>query len=629
MAWAAIDPDGKLAIGCAQSENHLAQQIPGCNLSKTDGLWRVPLSWPAYVAMRTVWGSQPLTVFPALQAWASNAWSDVQIAYGLRSQIDAPPQTRADLVVIEASLADTAPHLFTHQRGAVAWLATMKRAMLEDPLGNGKTPSVIRALQLMEFREKGSALPALVVCTGAALYGWLDEFAAWAPEIKVQIVTGTALKRRRALEEPADVYLLAWPNVRLHTRLANYPGQRYVRCTECGGIDPKVKAGRCEVHLKELNTKTLKTIVADEAHRMQDAKSKQTRAVWHLAFSAPNFWPVTGTPVTDAIDTLWPILHGIDPEGFPSKSRYLDLFAIKDYSWHGGFEVLDIRPDTAAAFHAIVQPLMRRIPKEMARPDARRLPDIFRYPEMEPSQAAAYAQLKKDLLADLGGYTMVPDNAVVKFGRLCQLAATSIEIRDGEDQRGFTTQVVELVPPSSKVSDLMEYLSDHPGQLVVAANSPRLITLAGQKLADAKITHCKIVGGMSAQDKHQAIQWFQNGECRVIFLTQAGGESITLTAANTIFFMQPDPSLISREQKIGRVDRIGQPDPVQVVYSISRGTVEERLYKLGCEKEERAASVTRDADLLRWIIQGDDNDVTKAQRAAQQGPQQLPFPAQG
>lgn len=628
MAWAAIEPaeyngvGPRLAVGCSKSENHLCEQIPGCNYDKKDGIWKVPLSWPGYVAFRTVWGSQPVTEAPGLLEWASGAWSRVQQAYQLRSALDCGPAVRTELEDIEGG-----KRLFGFQRGGVQWLTSMGRTILEDPQGNGKTPQLIRSLQVLAGR-KDSPLPTLIIAPGAALYGWRDELAAWAPEFSVKIIEGTALRRRRVLEdeEPADVYLIAWPNVRLHTRLGRYYGQAFVRCDEHGGVTGKTIA-QCEVHEKELNAISWGTVIADEAHRMKDARSKQTRAVWHLMHSARFAWPVTGTPVSDNIGDLWPLLHAVDPLAWPAKSRYLDLYAVKGYAWGGrGVEVLDIRPDTAAAFHASVQPLMRRIPKEIARPQMPpRLPPVFRYPELTPKQATAYRQLRKEALAELEGATVVPRNALVAFGRSCQLASAMIETRDGEDRDGFTTQEVDLVLPSSKVDDLIDFLGDNPGQLVVAANSPRLVELAEKRLSDPKhkITHCKIVGGMSPAESAQAREWFQAGDCRVIFLTSAGAESITLTASDTVFFLQPDPSFLSREQKIGRVDRIGQPSAVRVINSITPGTVEERLYKLGCEKEERAGSVTRDADLMRWILTGEDHGAQAQRPASEQGQEPL------
>jgi SNF2 family DNA or RNA helicase len=110
---------------------------------------------------------------------------------------------------------------------------------------------------------------------------------------------------------------------------------------------------------------------------------------------------------------------------------------------------------------------------------------------------------------------------------------------------------------------------------------------------------------MSREDQYAANMAFQAGDARVIFINAAGSESIDLQAASTIYFMEPDTSFLSREQKIGRVDRYGQQFPVRQVYAISPGTVDERRYQLGCDKAERHDAVARDADLLRWILSGE------------------------
>ena len=610
MAWAAIDPDGPyLAIGCDMAEQHLCLQIPGCTFTKKDRIYRAPLSWATYVAFKTVWSSQPVTEYPALLDWAASAWQDVRLAYALRSQLDATGKVRDELHEIENREAQGLT-LFPYQRGDVQWLLTQKRAWLTHPRGVGKSPPVIRSYQVLRLR--GERRPMLIVAPPAALRSWARKMEAWAPELRVQVVAGTALKRQRALAAEADVYLIGWSSVRYHTRLARYPSQAFVRCTDkaCGGVDPKITPGRCEVHTKELNRLQWAVVVADESHRMGNATSKQTRAVWWLAGQAEYFWPLTGTPVTVNIKGLWPQGHAVDPAQFPVQGRYLDLFAEKKLEWHGGTEILGIRPETERAYHGIVQPLMRRIPREIARQFQPPLLDpVFRYPVMTPAQERAYKEIKKRLLADFEGTgTLVPANNVVRFGRLCQLASASIELADGEDIDGFTSQLVELALPSNKADDLLEVLEDYPGQLVVAANSPRLVELMARKLDSVKISHSRIVGGMNHYQQDEAAVQFQNGQVRVCFITAAGAEAIDLFAASTIYFAQPDPSFDSREQKIGRLDRIGQQFPVLPIYAITPGTVEQRLYDLGSIKEARAGQVTRDADLMKWIIQGDDSD---------------------
>jgi len=627
MAWAEII-NGKLTIGCSQVENHLATQVPGCNFDKSSNTWHAPLSWATVVTVHMLWHGQELDVGPDLAAWSKNAYEDVVYAWSLRSQL-------GDLLLDDAEAAlldefddksepfpDGRPRtLYPFQRAGAYYLYNRRSAVLGDEQGNGKTPQLIRALQLAEALGP-DPLPALVVCSVAAIRNWERELNRWAPQLRTVVVDGTALRRRQAIERTdADVWIIGWPNVKAHTRLEAYPGTRFIRCKACGGIDEGIPAARCEVHLKDLNQtgRPWRTVIADEAHRMQDARSKQTRALWWLLHQAEYRWLATGTPIADNIGQLWPLLHGLDTATAPSRSRYLDLFAVKEHNFHGGVTVLGIRPETAETFHSFVQPMIRRIPRKVALPFLpTRLEPVFRYPAMSPAQKRTYDALRKQAVVELEGQLIVPPNTLVTFSRLCQLASAMLEVVEGEDAEGFTLPLPRMTMPSSKVADLLDFLEDEEGQLVVAANSPQLVALAEKALAAKKITHCKIVGGMSADDMDQAVTWFQRGDCRVIFITAAGAESVTLTAAHTIFFMQPDPSWRSRDQKICRIDRIGQEGHpqggVRIVYSITPGTVEERLFQLGEEKGERAAQVTQDANLLRWLIKGEESTETQAEQ---------------
>jgi len=600
MAWAAIDPgDGqpggdKLAVGCSRSEYGLCEQVPGMTFSKKDAIWRVPLTWQAWVAFRTAWGSQPHTISPGLAEWADEQWNIVQSQLDLRKFTDVPVSERADALLDKFDAASPGRSLFGPQRAGAFWLWYMKRAMLEDPQGNGKTPQAIRAMQLQHHYGKG---PFLVVCRGAAARNWAREVSLWAPELEPYVAAGTATARRRVIEHfksagKSGVLIVPWPDLRLHTRLAAYPGQEFVRCDEHGGSTGK-SAVQCEVHDKELNEFEFHTVIVDEAHRMKDARSKQTRAVWHLAHRAECFWPLTGTPVADeTVDDVWPIMHGLNKKAFPSRSKWLDMYAEKNYQWHGGTEILGIRPDNARAFHISVQPWVRRIPKEVMRPGMPpRLPPVIYTTEMTPAQRTLYRQLQKSMLAELESTTVVPKNTAVQFGRLCQLSASMIETKDGEDERGFTRQLVRMTAPSQKSAALLEFLEDNPGPLVVYLNSPQLLAICGAKLDEHKIPWVKVAGGMTYEQHDQAAQDFQAGRARVCFITTAGTESITLTAADTIAFLQPNPSFLVTDQAIGRVDRIGQVNPVRVVYFITPG-VEERMFELSQEKAERANQMT-------------------------------------
>jgi hypothetical protein len=266
-------------------------------------------------------------------------------------------------------------------------------------------------------------------------------------------------------------------------------------------------------------------------------------------------------------------------------------------------------------------PYFRRIPRELARPGEPAMADPeFRYPPMAPRQQRVYDAIAKIGLAELEpGETLVPANSVVQFGRLCQLATATVATTDVEAATGFSEQAVSMCLPSNKVDDLMDFLDSEPGQWIIGINSPACVRLAGPKLDEQSIGYTQITGGMSHADKDAAMLRFRSGQVRLIFITDAGGEAIDLPEAEGIYWMQPDPTFRGREQKTGRGDRFGRTTAFRQVWSLSKGTVDIRLYQLGLAKEARHEQITQDATMLRWMMDvqpgetvGDDHDRAPA-----------------
>lgn len=624
-AWADLDPEadpGMIALGCSKAEQVLARQIPGCTINSKDAIWRFPLTWPTYACFRTVWQHQAITIYPALEKWAAEKWEEITERYRMRAALDAAePEVLSALVSLELN---DGPQLSPPQRADAEWLYRWRRVILGSDRGSGKTPPTIRAMQLMRAVDGEEKGPVLVICPDSAPLEWQRKLARWAPELRVVIIGGAAGKRAKAIEQlaegKADVGVICWQNVRYHTRLAMYPGQAFVRCTQHGGEDAKITPGRCEVHPKDLNDIKLGLVVADECHRMADPTSKQTRAVWHLMHRAENVFALTGTLTTQDVGTLWPVLHGLDPRGFPGRGRWNDLFAQQDFAFAGkGSVILGLRPDTAETFHVIVDPMFRRTPKAIARAGQPGLAEPeFRFPPLTPKQDKAYREVAKNGLLefDNGQPDMVPDNSAVAFTRLCQLAGSMVEMTEGEDGQGFTQYQVKLALPSNKVNDLLEFLGEEDGQWIVAVNSPAMAAFAEAKLAAHKITSTKILGGMSFEQKDAAAQAFQRGEARVIFVNQAGNEAIDLQAASGVFWLQPHPSFTHREQMTGRGDRWGQTREFRQVWCLSPGTVDIRLYELGLDKAEQHQQVVRDPQMLRWMMDVQPGEIMAERQQA-------------
>lgn len=496
--------------------------------------------------------------------------------------------------------------LLGFQRSGVAFLVHSRRALLADPPGTGKTAQLIRTLQVLQ--EMGeNPFPALVVCPNSLkLSTWARELSTWAPEITAQVVDGDASKRRKQLASGAQVLILNWEAVRLHSRLAGY-----------GTIALTEK----EKEPKELNKLGLRTVILDEAHKAKDPTTAQTRAVWAVCHQAEFVYYASGTPTADNIGDFWALGHGMEPTWFPAKTKYLDYFAETSLNTFGGLDVHGIKPEHRDQFFKIIDPLMRRIPKEAALPQLPPvLPIQVRHTAMSAKQKKAYDEMERDMIAQLNDLLVAP-NPLAQLMRLNQFASAYGEIVTGTRRERITmreggelvekmvdtpTYDLRLSAPSSKVDDLvdlLEEMGDEP--LVVAAVSRQLIELAAEKLTKLKISFGLITGAQSQYERDQAVQRFQNGQIRVVMLTLgAGAEGITLTRSRTMLFMQESYSEIQNAQARDRVHRIGSErhDAIRIIKQITPGTVEERREELLTVKKMRMEEVVRDRETLAKLL---------------------------
>jgi SNF2 family DNA or RNA helicase len=519
--------------------------------------------------------------------------------------------------------------LLDFQRPGVAFLVRNKRAILADPPGLGKTAQLIRTLQVLA--EMGqNPFPALVVCPNSLKSStWSFELEKWAPELTVQVVDGSAVKRRKQLASKAMVYVINWESVRLHSRLAGY-----------GTIALSDK----DRELKELNEMGLRTVICDEAHRLKDPKSAQTRATWAVLHGAEFRYLATGTPIDKDITQLWALLHGIEPDWTPSKVKYTDRYADVTANYFGGLDIHGIKDTTKDEFFRVVDPLMRRIPKEAALPQLPpKLPDQIRHTPMLPKQRKAYEQMRDHLIANIEGLLVAP-NPLAQVMRLNQLASACAELepvtrREWRERILFTDEWyedengrrrrkpqlddngeivkerylfeypdfdVKLTAPSPKVDDLvdlLEEMDDDP--LVVGAESRQLIELAAERLERLNIPHGLVTGAQSGYERGQAVERFQDGRLRVILLTLgAGAEGLTLTRASRALTMQDSYSSIRNQQFMDRIYRIGSErhDSIQIIKQISPGTVEETKLDILHGKAMQAEELVRDRSTLLRLL---------------------------
>lgn len=593
MISATLTSDGAyIAVDADYRDKDRISEIPG--VRRKDSRWILPLSWASCLRLRGVFGAE-LTVEAPLVAWSRNEYeTSVLPASTLR---DATDHEHPD------------ERLRSYQRAGVSWLNTVGSALLADDMGSGKTVQITRALA-----DRGpEGLPALVVCPKSMKRVWASHVATWTPGATPYVVDGTATKCRKilaeALADPTAIVMVTIQAMRQYTRLAPFGSMALRKCREC---DPhfgeeNLRTAQCETHHKELNDFTFRTIIFDEIQSMGDPKSKQTRAAWYLAHtpSVGVVWGLSATVMPDNLGNLWSVMHTIAPDEYPSKSKWMDRYADTRWNAFGGRDVIGIKPETRDEFHNILDLRMRRMPKALILPDLPPIVRTVRHVEMTPKQRKVYDAIASQMMTRLedGNLLITPDN-LNKHTRLLQLSSSYGEIvwDDPDDPDGWKVQLKE---PSPKVDEVLAILEEigPDRQVAVCAVSRPLVEMAAARLEKAGIPHSVITGSVNEAAREYELGQFQSGARRVLLFTVgAGGTGLTMTAADTLIFMQRSYRMIDNIQSEGRVHRIGseQHDSINIVDLVAVGTVEEtdQIPRL-LEKMERLEDINRDRERLR------------------------------
>lgn len=562
------------------SGRNMVALIPGAKWK--NGHWELPVTFAACKQLRYTFG-EDIEFSDELIEWG---WIEVN------SRINPSLELRSSLGSDNPENYDK--RLYSYQSAGADFLISAGNAILSDPPGAGKTAQAISAARRL------NALPALVIAPKSTLISWSREIETWWPSCPSYVITGTKEKRESLLEEsrknPGFV-ILNWESVRLHSRLAPYGSMRL--------SDNERRDGT-------LNTIPFKLIIADEAHRMTNPKSKQTRAVWAIGdmTSIRNRWALTGTPLTNQIDTIWPILRFLCKEEHPSRVAFIDRYALtRPVPWGQGVEVIGLNPANEEEFQDIFQPRLRRMPKEVILPQLPPIQRVSRFIPMTDAQASLYNRMAEEMLAVTEtGEFIIAANPAVRMMRMVQFSSSCADVMIGDDGELHT----RLKDPSNKLDTLMDDLSDllEAGEsIVVFAVSRQLIEMAEDRLQKKKINYSVIKGDQTMAIRQLNIDNFQQGNSKVcLVVIAAGGIGITLTAARIGIFLQRSWSYVENNQAEGRLHRIGSErhEAIEIIDYISEGTADNTVVQVAEGKAVSLEEIVRDEEAIRRMLYGEE-----------------------
>lgn len=348
----------------------------------------------------------------------------------------------------------------------------------------------------------------------------------------------------------------------------------------------------------------------DESHRI---KGKDTKWTVVLKRSKDEIrMDTTGTGFINRPDEVWSlgdhmtksrIAKANKPDIDPVKAEFGGYWDFREefclIDEIAGFEkVIGINPERKDDFRRIIRELGPRRTLSEVMPHLKEPLFDPHEVDLNPIQRRMYNQIMSELQAiDQNGKTLFSANILAMLQRLRAICVATPEVvEEFYDEKTETVrQKIKLVEPSSKLDEIMEILDglswdeDRKDQVVIFSNfvGPLLLLEARFEKANQNALEMGFEPEYpylwmkeSHSDEQRYNMWkpnglFESGEYRVFMSTlQLGGESISLTAARHVIFLDRSWSPKDNSQGIGRIKRPGQEGQPIVVNINAKDTVD-------------------------------------------------------
>lgn len=454
--------------------------------------------------------------------------------------------------------------LFPYQREGVERFLRVGRLLLADDMGLGKTAQAIASCHALFAADK--ARRGIVVAPAALKPQWAREWRAFT-DLPLVTVDGQPDERARIYRRRGDGVLLI-----------NYE-QLLRDLALVRGYDPDL-------------------VILDEAQRIKNWETKTAGVVKQLE---PEWRLVlTGTPMENRVEELASIMEWVDEHALEPRWRLP--------SWHsvrtdGTREVIGARNlDTLR--QRLAPHMLRRVRGDvLTQLPPRR--DLRISVALTDAQVAAHAEL--DLpIARLVGQARRRPLTQAEFLRLMQLLTQQRLICNGMALRDFA-EVWPTLDRAGRRSDRLLAGLDSPKlvefrnratdlvvtqqrKVVVFSQWRRMLRLAAWVTADvlagAGVRAAFFTGEETQRRRTENLVAFHDDpDTRILFATDAGGVGLNLQRAASCCInldLPWNPAVL--EQRIGRIFRMGQTQPVDIYNLVAAGGIENRLAGLVGDK---------------------------------------------
>lgn len=422
--------------------------------------------------------------------------------------------------------------LFPYQKEGVSFATFRESAVIADEMGLGKTVQAIAAAVLK--KKVFGFGRTLIICPASLKEQWKQEIKKFSHE-EADVVSGFPEQRAKLYRESKAYFLI----VNYETILRDW---------------------------REINRMEPDFIVLDEAQKIKNFSTITAQSIKMLV--KKHALIITGTPIENKLIDLYSIIQFADPFflaplwEFSYQHCYFDRANKNRISGYYNLQHLKER----------LKPLLIRREKSKVLKDLPKVTEITVPVAFHEQQQMYHANYAKGIAAILSKKFISPYDQQ----KLMLLMANMRMVCDS------TYLVDKESNVSPKLNELKEILLEKldllnsKSKVIIFSEWVTMLNLIGRLLHACGIGFAQLSGKVAVKNRDKLVKKFETDpKCKVFLSTEAGGSGLNLQVADTVINFELPWNPAKKNQRIGRIDRLGQRSKnLTVINFITKDSIE-------------------------------------------------------
>jgi len=462
-----------------------------------------------------------IKIRPEVEEKVKEAWDQEMLELACREE-------QLDFSMMKAAL-------FPYQQEGVAFAAFKNGAIIADEMGLGKTIQAIAIAimkkKLFNFRR------TLIICPASLKEQWKQEIEKFSHE-KAVIVDGQPHQRADLYRESDAFFMI----VNYETVLRDW---------------------------REMNRMETDFIILDEAQKIKNFSTITAQSIKML--EKKHALVITGTPIENRLIDLYSVVQFIDPQflaplwEFSYQHCYFDETKVDKITGYYNLQHLNER----------LKPILIRREKRRVIKDLPQVTEITVPVAMHIEQEAYHSDYAR-------GISVILRKKYISPFDLQKLMLLMSNMRMVCDSTFLIDKESHVSPKLHELKHILLEkldLKNNQKKVIIFSEWVTMLQLIGKMLHECGIGFAQLSGQVAIKNRDKLVKKFENEpDCQVFLSTEAGGAGLNLQVADTVINFELPWNPAKKNQRIGRIDRLGQLSKhLTVINLITKNSIETKI----------------------------------------------------